>query len=56
MFVGFCSSDVLPSPKSHNHEVAFIEASVNTTVNGTVPDVGVPVNAEIGKVPSVTVI
>ena len=39
---------MFPSPKSHNHEVAFIELSVNATVRGVVPLVTFAVNAAIG--------
>ena len=45
------------SPKFHNHDVGvFVELSVNVTVNGAVPDVGVPVKAATGAmVPEMTV-
>jgi hypothetical protein len=46
---GFCDVDVVLSPKFHNHEVgAFVLVSVNVTVNGLVPDVGVAVNEATG--------
>ena len=40
---------VLPSPKIHNHDVGvFVELSVNVTVKGRLPDVGVPLNPATG--------
>ena len=46
---GLSSVDVNPSPKSHRREVITPEdASVKTTVNGYVPDKGVPENPATG--------
>ncbi|MCX6696836.1 MAG: hypothetical protein NTV84_04615 [Methanoregula sp.] len=40
---------VLPSPKFQIHEVGvLVDLSVNVTVNGAVPEVGVPVKLETG--------
>jgi hypothetical protein len=48
---GFLVADVDPSPKDQFHEVGeFVELSVNVTVNGAVPDVGVPVKLVTGTV------
>lgn len=49
--------DVLdPSPKSHVYEVGLpVEASVNATVRGAVPLVGVPIKLATGGVSEVTV-
>ncbi len=47
---GFCSSDVVPSPKFHNHvSTLFSELSVNWTVSGAYPEVGSAVNAATGS-------
>ncbi len=48
--VGFCSSEVVPSPKSHNHAFTlFSELSVNWTVSGAYPEVGSAVKAATGS-------
>jgi hypothetical protein len=44
MWVGLCSVEVLPSPKSHSQEVTTpLEVSVKDTVNGAHPAVGTEV-------------
>ena len=41
--------DVAPSPNVHNHEVGeLLDASVNASVSGADPDVGVPVKKAVG--------
>jgi hypothetical protein len=41
--------DVLPSPKVHAHDVGeLLDASVNVTVSGADPEVGVPVKLATG--------
>jgi len=41
---GFCSSENVPSPKSQDQDVGLpVEVSVNCTVRGAEPAVGVPV-------------
>ena len=46
---GFCPVELVPSPKSQNHEVGvFVEVSVNATERGEVPEVGVAVNPATG--------
>ena len=46
---GFFSVLALPSPNDQLHDVGlFVELSVNTTVNGAVPEVGVPTKFAIG--------
>ncbi len=46
---GFWSADEPVSPKFHAHEVGLLaEVSVNVTVSGAVPDVGVPVKLATG--------
>ena len=53
---GFSAVLVFPSPKSHNHEVGkLVEVSVNWTVRGAEPDVGVPVKLETGYTGTVVV-
>ena len=48
---------VPPSPKFQLHDVGDpVELSVNCTVRGAVPDVGVPENAATGIVAAFTVI
>ena len=40
-WVGFCWVVVaVPSPKSHDQDVADVDVSVNATDSGAVPDVG----------------
>jgi hypothetical protein len=47
--------DVPPSPNVQNHDVGELaDVSVNATVRGAVPDVGVPVKLAIGVVGAVT--
>jgi hypothetical protein len=46
---GFLTVDVPPSPKVQAHEVGeLVEESVNVTVSGEVPEVGVPVKVATG--------
>jgi len=45
-------SAVPSSSKSHDHPVASLDASVNCTVSGASPDVGVALNAADGAVGS----
>jgi hypothetical protein len=41
VWTGFCSVEVVPSPKSHNHELGLPrDESVNVTVNGAISEVG----------------
>ena len=41
-----------PSPKFHDHDFGvLVDVSVNVTVNGAVPDVGVPVKPATGATP-----
>ena len=41
--------DVPTSPKFHAHDVGeLVEVSVNATVSGAVPDVGIPVKLATG--------
>ena len=48
---GFSSEAVLPSPNVHDQEVGeLLDASMNATVSGTVPDVGVALKAATGMV------
>ena len=48
---GFCDVEVLPLPKSHDHDVGLpVEVSVNCTANGAVPDVGDAVKLAVGAV------
>ena len=48
--------DVEPSPNVHAHDVGeLVDASVNTTVRGAVPDVGVPVKLATGAATGVAV-
>jgi hypothetical protein len=35
------------SPNNHDQFVAFELVSVNVTVNGTIPDTGVPLNVDV---------
>ena len=51
MWTGFCTVALTtdPSPKFQDHDVGvFVELSVYVTVNGGVPDVGVPVKLATG--------
>lgn len=49
--------DVPLSPKFHDHEVGeFVDASVNTTFKGAVPDVGVPLKSATGGKVGVVVV
>ena len=49
VWLGLCSVDVLPSPKSQLHEVISpVEASVNAVVTGAVPLKGVPEKSAAG--------
>ena len=46
---GFCKVEVVPSPKFQRYDVITpVEASVNWTNNGAVPEVGVPKNPATG--------
>jgi hypothetical protein len=46
---GFCTVLVFPSPNDQSHEVGVpVDESVNCTVNGTVPDVGVALKPATG--------
>ena len=46
---GFCKLEVVPSPKFHRYDVITpVDASVNWTDNGAVPEVGVPENPATG--------
>ena len=45
-----------PSPKVHNHDVGeLVDASVNVTVRGADPEVGVPVKLATGGLTGVPV-
>ena len=49
MCVGFRSVDVVPSPKFQLHLVGdLVEASVNVTFNGALPNEGVAVKSDCG--------
>ena len=49
MWLGFCSVEVLPSPKVHDQEAgAPVEVSVKLTDSGDTPVVGLAVNAATG--------
>ena len=53
MWIGFLTVafTMLPSPKFHCQIVGpFVVVSVKVTVNGAVPNVGVPVNDAVGGV------
>ena len=46
---GFWEMSALPSPKFQFHEVGvLVELSVNVTVNGALPEVGVPTKLVMG--------
>ena len=46
---GFCAELVVLSPKFHDHRFGeLVELSVNWTVSGCRPDVGVPVKLTLG--------
>jgi hypothetical protein len=46
---GFCSVDVAPSPKAHDHDVGPpVDVSVNRTARGAVPLVGVAAKLAVG--------
>ena len=50
-FVGFLAVLELPSPNDQLQEVGvFVDESVNVTVNGAVPEVGVPENPATGVI------
>ena len=52
MWDGFCAVEVLPSPKSHDHDVADpVDSSVKSTVKGATPEVGVPLKSAFGPPP-----
>ena len=54
LWEGFLSVDVLPSPKVHTHEVGeLVDVSVNATVSGNFPVVGVPVKLATGATAAV---
>ena len=51
MCTGFLTVSVVPSPKFHCQIVGtLVVVSVNVTVSGAVPDVGVPENDAVGGV------
>jgi hypothetical protein len=53
---GFRSVEVPPSPKFHDHDVGLpVEASMNDTASGAVPDSGETVNEETGVGAAATV-
>ena len=53
-FVGFLAVLELPSPNDQLQEVGvFVDESVNVTVNGAVPEVGVPENPATGVIVAV---
>jgi hypothetical protein len=50
-FEGFWAVLVLPSPNDQLQEVGvFVDESVNETLNGAVPEVGVPENPATGVI------
>ena len=53
-FVGFLAVLELPSPNDQLQEVGvFVDESVNETLNGAVPEVGVPENPATGVIVAV---
>jgi hypothetical protein len=51
---GLLVVDVDPSPKVHAHDVGeLVDASVNATVSGNFPDVGVPLKLATGAATAV---
>ena len=56
MWDGFFSVDVTPSPNVQYHDVGeLVDASVNATVSGADPEVGVPLKLATGRVTDVPV-
>jgi len=55
--VGFLAVELVPSPKSHFHDVgAPVLVSVNTTFSGSLPDVGEAENSATGFVAAIVTV